>query len=61
MQYNIEKPEIEDDEDEEDDNDYSFGNKKKTIEEEDAIASRLINFHCHLYDYLNKDIFWDTL
>ena len=46
MQYNIEKPEIEDDEDEEDD--YSFGNKKKTIEEEDAIASRLINFHCHL-------------
>ena len=48
MQYNIEKPEIEDDEDEEDVDDYSFGNKKKTIEEEDAIASRLINFHCHL-------------
>ena len=40
FQYNIEKPEIED-EDDDDDDDYSFGTKKKTTEDQDAIASKL--------------------
>ena len=41
-QYNIEKPEVEDEEEEEDDEEYSFG-PKKPQQEEDTLTSKTLN------------------